>query len=402
MKHYKKFFPGIYVFSFAAIGALFPLIAQYLYAIGFSGTQIGIVTSSSTAIGIISNSFWGGVYHRRKRSKKLIVFLSVATALLSLFLMVAGQFWLFLALYVLVFFFENPIYPLVDSTVIEVNYPFGAARKWGAVGFAVGIGIAGFVADRFGLLSIFPMFAAFFILTAVLVWLYSNVQSRLGQGEDSSAPGFNGTRKSGEKESVDKTPEDMGSYKDLLGNKKYMLLLISAFFFNGPSLSHNTYFSFLYLDVGGTIAGMGLVLLLMVISEAPVMAFSERIASVLTTERAVLLAMSVSALRFLWYSTNPGPELIAATFMLQGIANGIAIVEIMKYVAQLVEPYMLSLAIPLFTAISLNSGTITCQFFGGIIVESYGGHGVYLFYGLLNIIGVLIYIISGLHRPTKV
>ena len=54
---------------------------------------------------------------------------------------------------------------------MEAEYPFGTARKWGAVGFALGIGVAGAVADPFGLQSVFPMFAIFFLLTALLIWI---------------------------------------------------------------------------------------------------------------------------------------------------------------------------------------------------------------------------------------
>lgn len=392
MDQYKRFFPGIYIFSYAAIGALFPLIAQYLGSIGFSGTKIGIITSSSTAIGILSNSFWGSVYHKNHRSKFLIMILCIMTALLSLFLMALGGFGFFLLLYVAVFFFENPIYPLIDSTVMEAKYPFGAARKWGAIGFALGIGIAGFIAEHFGLISIFPMFAGFFLLTAILLWSFIKIQKGMPETKDTLE-----LRLSVGPMETKRQDEQGGSYKELLTNRKYIALLASAFFFNGPALAHNTYFSFLYIGVGGSISGMGLVLLLMVISEAPVMAFSERISGIFTMEKAILLAMMISTIRFFWYSTSPPHELIFATFFLQGITNGIVLVEVVKYISKVVGPSMLSLAIPLQTAISSNCGTIICQFLGGIIVERFGGHGVYFFYGALNFLGILIYVISGLY-----
>ena len=394
MRPYVNYFAGYYIFSYAAIGALFPLIAQYLHGIGFSGGQIGVITASSTAIGILSNSFWGGIYHRRQRSKKLILLLCVITALSSLMLMWVGSFWIFLLLYILVFFFENPVFPLIDSTIMEVDYPFGAARKWGAVGFALGIGVAGAVAEPFGLLSIFPMFAIFFLLTALLIGISLKHNSNLFSKGDSASL----NPENPENEVKSQKQKTKSGYKDLIRDRKYVALLISAFFFMGPSLSHNTYFSFLYIGAGGTIAGMGLVLLLMVISEAPFMGLSQRISSALTMERAVLLAMVASAARFLWYSTSPSPELLTATFFLQGVANGIGIVEIAKYITKLAGPAMVSLALPLFTAVSSNCGAITCQFIGGVIVENYGGQGVYLFYGLLNVVGILIYLLFGLYK----
>lgn len=390
MKRLIDNFTGLYIFSFAAIGVLFPLIGQYLDRIGFTGTEIGIVTASATAIGILSNSFWGSVYHKTNRSKKLILILCVITGLLSLLLMLINQFEFFLLLYIIIFFFENPIFPLIDATTIETNYPFGAARKWGAVGFALGIGVAGTVADHVGLISIFPMFMAFLLLTAVFLIIFLNKRrdfpsqairdERIGQG-------VGALRMS-----------KVGCYNDLLHNKKYMALLASLFFYMGPTMAHNTYFSFLYIDVGGTVAGMGLVLLLMVISEMPFMAWTERICEKFTLEKMIVIAMFVSALRFLWYSTNPDPSLLAVTFFIQGFTNGIILVEGIKYIYKIVGQSMVSLAIPLFTALSSNCGTITCQLVGGIIVEHYGGGGVYLFYGLFNIVGISIYMISGLQR----
>ncbi len=394
MKQEGKYFSLMYLFSYAAIGALFPLIAQYLSSLGFSGTEIGIVTSSSTAVGILANSFWGRIYHDRGCKKDLVIMLSILTALLSLFLMIIRQFSLFLIVYIIVFFFENPVYPFVDATVMEADYPFGKARKWGALGFATGIGVAGYVADNLGLLSIFPMYCIFFCLNAFLFFMYS-------RGKNLGGCGINGRHGL-------HTPDERGShrqhregYKTLLSNRQYLGLLLSTFFFNGPALSHNTYFSFLYLNAGGTLAGMGLVLLLMVVSEAPVMAMAYRISNLFTMEKAILIGMSVSALRFFWYGFNPPVYLLAATFFLQGIANGIVLVETVRYIERLVGTEMLSLALPLFTAISSNSGTIVCQFLGGVIVGIFGGKEVYLFYSLLNLVAIVIYIFAGLHKVKK-
>ena len=217
-----------------------------------------------------SFQLWGGIYHRMHRSKKLILLLCVITAVLSLLLMSVGKFWIFLLLYILVFFFENPIFPLIDSTIMEAEYPFGTARKWGAVGFALGIGVAGAVADPFGLQSVFPMFAIFFLLTALLIWI--SLKGKKGLVSMDDPPPLHPKHPDSE-EGLGK-PKTKGGYKDLFHNGKYVALLLSSFFFIGPTFAHNTYFSFLYIGAGGTIAGMGLVLLLMVISEAPFMAWS--------------------------------------------------------------------------------------------------------------------------------
>lgn len=387
-------FTGLYTFSFAAIGVFFPLIGQYLAYIGFSGVEIGIVTASATAIGILSNSFWGAVYYRSNSSKKLIVILCIITALSAQSFIAVKQFEIFLLLYIIVFFFENPIFPLLDAMTIEANYPFGSARKWGAVGFALGIGIAGYIADLTGIISIFPMMGIFFILTGlllgILIYQRRDFPSRIISSKLK--------RRNGAQRGSAKRQKKYGGYKKLLKNKKYMALLLCAFFFNGTSMAHNTYFGFLYKDAGGTVAGMGIALLLMVISETPFMAWSEKISARFTLERIIAIAMCVSALRWLWYSISPAPGLITAAFFLQGFTNGIILVETVKYISKLVSPDLISLAIPLYTALSSNCGTITCQLAGGILIEKSGGSGVYFFFGIFNIIGLAIYLICGLHK----
>ena len=45
----------------------------------------------------------------------------------------------------------------------------------------------------------------------------------------------------------------------------------------GTNVANNTYFSFLYIEGGGTVAGVGIAMLLMVGSEVPFMAWCERL-----------------------------------------------------------------------------------------------------------------------------
>lgn len=385
-------FTGLYLTAYAAMGALFPLIGQYLSSIGFSGGEIGLVSASATATGIFANPIWGSVYHKHGRSKKLIVFLCFITALLSLSLLSTKQFAFFLMLYVLVFFFENSIFPLIDATTLESNYPFGSARKWGAIGYAAGIGVTGLVADRLGLSSIIPIFSGLFVVAGLMMIVFIRLRRNLPSYE----------HRPGQAEPADEILErhEGKGYLDLLHNKRYVAFLVAAFFINGPSFSHNTYFSFLYKDQGGTIAGMGLALLLMAVSEAPFMAWAEKLATRFSLQRMLFLAMSVSVVRFLWYSTGPEPAWIMATFFLQGFVNGIFLVESVKYVAKLVGQDMVSLGIPLYTALSANLGTITCQLAGGIIMDYYGGNGVYFFYGLFNLVGIAVYLLFGLHKKS--
>lgn len=362
---------------------LFPLLGQYLAHIGFSGIQIGVITATATAVGIGASPFWGYRSHHSKDSSRVVVILCVIATLVIVSLVFVKQYALFLIGYAVFSFFQTPIMPLSDAMTLENKVPFGAVRKWGAIGFAVGVFVAGQIADATSLAIIFPLCA--FSYTAA--WIIIERLRRIRKAEARTAnDGSCGNR----------TPEANqknrhGDYRILLKNKKLMALLCAAFFICGTNVANNTYFGFLYKDVGGSIAGIGLAFLLMCSSEAPFMAWIGHLEKIITMERMILISMIISALRYLWYSTGPAPGLLLGTFFIQGMVNGIVLVGFVQYISKLVEPAMIGMAMTLYQAVSSSSSSILCQFIGGTILDFYGGIRVYLFFAIYNMIGVVLY-----------
>ena len=157
--------------------------------------------------------------------------------------------------------------------------------------------------------------------------------------------------------------------------------------------------SFLYVAGGGLLAGIGIAFLLMVGSEAAFMAWSEKLANKFTLEKTILISMIISVFRYLLYSTVPSNEVLLFTFFLQGMVNGIVLVEFVRYISKLVEKRLLGMAVSVYYCISCNVSTIICQLLGGIILDKYHVGGVYLFFALYNLTGVILYILWGLHKP---
>ena len=44
----------LYTFTYMAIGSMTPLIGYYLNGLGFSGSQIGVVTATGTAVAVFA------------------------------------------------------------------------------------------------------------------------------------------------------------------------------------------------------------------------------------------------------------------------------------------------------------------------------------------------------------
>lgn len=387
MKQNAYKFAFLYTFIYSAMGAVFPLIGQYLMQLGFSGTQIGIVTASATAVGIIAAPFWGSVYHARNNSKRVVLLLCLAGTIISVFLLPISHFSFFLLGYIVLFFFQVPICPLADAMTLEEKHDFGAIRKWGAVGYAGGVFITGQVAAYLGLHWIFIMFSMASFAAAIMVLQIMRTTIDLGKANEEPQDNMESERKV--------------SIRKLFDNKKYMAILISAFFVMGTNIANNTYFGFVYTNGGGTISGIGLVFLLMAGSEAPCMAWVHRFSNRFTLERMILFAMILSACRFFWYGTGPSAIFLISTFFLQGIVNGILLIEFIRYAAKVVDLAFLGLSMTLIQAISCNGSTILCQLIGGYFMDHYGSGALYFGFAIMNAIGVLVYLFFGLHKTVK-
>ena len=370
----------LYFFIFSAMGVMNPLISQYLNSIGFSGTQIGTITSVSTAVAIGAATFWGHQYANSKDGRKVIVLLCVAAAAIGILNSFVTSFVLFVLTYGLMYFFQGPINGSSDSMVLENDEEFAGIRLWGAVGYALAVFAGGRIGEAFGLDKIFYIYAGAYLIAAVVVM---GVNARPHGGDDRTSS----------KKDVEKV-----GFGELFTDKKAVQLILCGIFICGSNVANNTYFSFLYLDGGGTVSGVGTTFLLMVGCEAPFMALAPWISKKITREKSIVLAALLSALRFGWYATNPSWQLLMGTFFLQGIVNGIILVEYVKYISAVVRPRLIGIAVAAYYAISSHIGTIVCNFFGGIVMDYLGSGGVYGLFSILNLIGVVLYLIFGLHK----
>ncbi|MEE0797749.1 MAG: MFS transporter, partial [Anaerovoracaceae bacterium] len=89
----------LYFFIYCPLGSLCPLIGQYLSSIGFSGTQVGIITSLGTGSAILAGLLWGRIYANTGRKRLLIAAMFLAAAVLSVLSSMTAVFVIFALIY---------------------------------------------------------------------------------------------------------------------------------------------------------------------------------------------------------------------------------------------------------------------------------------------------------------
>ena len=370
-------FKLFYTFGYAAMGVINPLIGQYMASIGFSGTQIGTVTSMATAIAVFASTFWGNRYANSRDGRKVIALICLLAGAMAVCNSFVTIFLIFIATYGLEYFFQGPVMGLCDALVLEEDQVhFSAIRLCGAAGYAAAVFAGGKIGGTWGLENIFYLNAVAFGLAAI-----TNMTVQRDEGAAASAA-CNGERI---------------RYKELLKEKRALQLILCGIFVMGTNVANNTYFSFLFTEGGGSVAGVGTAFLLMVGSEAPFMALAPKLCAKFTREKTIAFAMVLSAVRFGLYALGPSDIFLLATFFLQGMVNGILLTEYVKYLSETVAFRLIALAVAAFYAVSSNGGTILCNFFGGVAMDFFGATGVYALFSGMNVIGVVLYIAFGLH-----
>lgn len=372
----------MYLFTYAPVGVLGPLLGQYLNSIGFTGTEIGTVTAVSTGASIIASAFWGERYSNSRDGRKVIMLLCLFAAITGIANLYITGFLLFTISYSIMYFFQGPVMGLCDAMVLENNQNFAPIRLCGSVGYALCVFIGGVLAENIGMSVIFYIYSFTYVIGAMVISTMRNtkhVKHRENESEHRKV-----------------------RYRDLLKEKKAILLIICGIFVFGTNVANNTYFGFLFTDGGGTVAGVGTVFLLMVGSEAPFMALAPKLAKMVGSEKIIAIAMVISIFRFGMYATGPSYQVLMATFFLQGMVNGVILIEFVKYLSEVVEPRLIAIAVAALYAVSTNGGTIMCNFFGGMAMDAYGSQGVYTLFTILNVIGLLTYLVFGLAKRKNI
>lgn len=364
----------LYFFIYCPLGALCPLISQYLTSIGFTGTQVGMITSMGTATAFFAGLFWGNLYSNSRHKRWILAGMCMAAALLALVSRRVEVFMVYALVYCCMYFFQSPLHGLCDSLVLTKGGNFPVARAFGAVGYAFCVFTAGKIAAVHGMGVIFYVYAAAFGVSILLL---------LREKE----PPYTKTEK-----------EENVHLSALLQNRTFVKLVICGFFVMGTSVANNTYFSFLFREGGGDVSGIGLAFLLMAGSEAPFMILLPGLTKRVPAEKLILFAMILSVGRFGFYAAGPSSALLLGTFFLQGLVNGVLLVEMVKYVDFVVGPKYSGAAIAVFYAVTSNLSVIFCNLLGGMILDAVGATGVYLFFTLYNGAAVICYIAFGLYK----
>ncbi len=163
-----------YLFWLGAGGFIYPFINLFYKQQGLSGTQIGLLGTTASIVGLVSAPLIGRVSDNVTNPRRVLQVCLLGSA--GLFLVLSQQsLFLWIAVIIAIeSMIGAPIYPLSDAQALNVashqKEGYGSIRLWGSLGWAITAFAGGWIVERTGLVSVFYGYAISYGLCALMLF----------------------------------------------------------------------------------------------------------------------------------------------------------------------------------------------------------------------------------------
>jgi len=378
----RKIWPFTFYFLlFAAVAFSSPFIVLYYQGLGFTGTQIGLLTGIVPLITIISAPLWTGLADATGRHR-LLMSLAILFGVTTIFIFpLLSAFGPVVLIAILLNIAVAPVTPFADSATMfmlaDEKEMYGRVRLGGTIGYGIAAPLAGLLVQRYDLRFAFWGCATLFLLGFIASQKFVH-----GQLEADHQPA-------------------RGHVRTLLTNPRWLLFLCVAFA-GGLTLAAINNYLFPYMkELGASESTMGLALTLGTISEIPTLFFGNRLIRRLKPYGLLMLSMGVSSLRMLLLAASSTPILVLFTQLLNGLTLPAVWVAGVSYADENAPVGMRTTAQGLFNAMVSGFGMAVGGFVGGPLLENLGGQGLYLVFGAAVLVIIVFVALIYSHLPAE-
>jgi len=367
----KKIWPFTFNFILnAGIATVAPFIVLYYQSLGFTGTQIGLLTGITPLINFFSATLWTGFADLTGRHRLLMSIALLGGSMTIFMFPLLNAFGPVLLIAILFNVFWGPVTPFADSATMymlaDQKEMYSRIRLGATLGFGLVAPIAGTFVQSYGLRL------AFWGCT-VLFFLSFLVSQKLVYGRSQTD-----------------SPTRV-RVRELMSNPRWLLFLVVAFSGGLAMAAYNNYLFPYMKELGANESAMGLALMVGMISEIPALFFGNRLIKYLKPFGLLMLSMAVTGLRMILFAASGTPNLILAFQLLNGLSFPIMWVAGVSYADENAPEGMSASVQGLFSATVLGFGTAVGGLTGGLLLGSMGGRGLFFVFGgtVLTIVAIV-------------
>lgn len=362
----------LFAFSFlffAGIACVMPFLVLYYQELGFTGVQIGLLTGITPLVTFFSAPFWAGLADATQRHRLIMSLTILATIITLLVFPLLGAFAPVFMIAILYTVFASPISPFADSAAMfmlgDRKDLYGRIRIGGTIGYGIAASIIGLLVKNYGLRLAFWGCAVLFLL------MLGVGQQLVHERREASAP-------------------MKGSARMLLASPRWLLFFAMSFAGGMTLAAQNIYFFSYLKELGVDESTMGLALTVGTIAEIPVLFFANWLLKLLRPYGLFVLTLIVTSLRFLLYAATGTPGMVMLIQLLNGLTMPAMWVAGVAYADENAPPGLRTTVQGLFGALVMGFGMAAGGLISGPLLESMGGHGLYLVFGVITLATVAV------------
>lgn len=376
-----------YVLVYGGLGAFIPYIVPYLEgSLNLSVTQIGIITSIPSIIGILVVPLWGIITDITKKDKKI---LGICVAINCLIMGMYSSVKLFPVLIIVATVaeaFRYAISPLADNITTDYckhkNLNYGIIRSGGSVGFALVSFLTGqLIKITSNSRIIFLVYIILFVISLVVLPF---LDSKKYDGKEDKLEGS--TMK-----------KDL---KELIKDKSYLWLLAIVICTISISEVTNAYQGLYLIDLGASQGDIGI---LVIFTALPEIFFMSKING-LVLKYGYKKVFKIGILTFLvrWMTClfATSPMMFIFTAPLTALAFSIMLVAYIGYIKEKFSSEIQATALTLTSmAIGISSALIKLPV--GLGIDMFGLNTIYILSIVITCLGFIICIIKKENKSIK-
>lgn len=370
------FFARLYYFAFmGGWGFILPFMNLFYVSLGFTGKQIGFISSTSAIVGMLASPVWVSEIKRHPQARRI---LQIALILGAFGYVIIGlqKFFPFVLLIVFLHSLASSgIMPISDSMAVTVAQAsgsgYGSVRVWASVGWIVSVLSSGWLVARFGFIAGFIGVCFMWLLASGLIFFIHPQYYSSQQITDQPKP------------NVRIALQYIWQDKVLLG---FAFALIAIGFLNNGVLQFENVF---LAELGASKQVISVAGILSAVVELPFMIFSDRIIRRVGAHRLMLIAMSMTMFQRLIVLTLPFISTIMVVRFIGGVAFSFYTIAFVGLISSRTQSTQTGTVLALFTVTIAGLVNIIAAPISGALFDVIGARWLYALSAAGWLIGIL-------------
>lgn len=366
-------FARLYYFAFmGGWGFINPFLNLFYVSLGFSGKQIGLISSTSAIVGMIASPIWVSFVKRHPRAQRL---LQVAIVLGATGYYLLGRQTNYLPVIFIIFLHAlaaSGVMPLSDSMAVTISQEsgkgYGSVRVWASLGWIVSVLISGQLVGCFGYIAGFIGVSVMWLLAATLVFF---IQPRYFTRPDQPRPNL--------RLAIQRVLQD----KTLIG---FAIALIFIGFLNSGVLQFENVF---LAELGASKQLISVAGTLSVMVELPFMIYADRIVHHVGVHRMMMIAITMTVFQRLIVLLLPFIATIMIIRFIGGVAFSFYTISFIGLISSRTQSSETGTVLALYSVTIASLVNIVAAPVGGAIFDAVGARWLYAFAAVGYITAVL-------------